>query len=66
MLYVSVNEVAANADGTFDVVLECDGTLVRCEGVAWFDADHDADELMAVFEEWHDMALEGEEGYVIL
>ena len=66
MLYVNVNTVAANTDSTYDVVLECDGTLVQCEGVAWFDADYDNDELMAVFEEWHSLALEGEAGYTIL
>lgn len=66
MLYVDVKTVTANEDSTFDVVLECDGVQVQCAGVAWFDAAHDTDELMAVFEEWHDLALEGEDGYVIL
>jgi hypothetical protein len=66
MLYVNVNSVTANTDSTFDVVLECDGTLVQCTGAAWFDAAYDEDELMTVFEEWHDLALGGEEGYTIL
>lgn len=65
MLYVDVKSVTANEDGTFDVVLECDGVAVQCEGAAWFDCDSD-DELMAVFEEWHSMALDAEEGYAIL
>ena len=66
MLYVNVNTVAANEDSTFNVVLECEGTLLQCEGVAWFDADYSNDELLMVFEEWHSLALEGEEGYTIL
>lgn len=66
MLYVDVKTVTANEDGTFDVVLACDGLEVQCEGVAWFDAAYDEDELMAVFEEWHDLALELEPGYTMV
>jgi|DEB0MinimDraft_12_1074336.scaffolds.fasta_scaffold01059_2 hypothetical protein len=65
MLHVNVNSVTANTDSTFDVVLECDGTLVQCAGVAWLD-EQDNDYMLGLFEEWHDLALEGEEGYTIL
>jgi len=66
MLYVDVKTVTATEDGLFTVVLACDGVEVQCEGVAWFDAAYDEDELIAVFEEWQDLALEPEEGYTFV
>lgn len=66
MLHVTVKSVAYNEDGTENVVLSCDGTEVLCEGATWFDIDNDNDVLLAVFEEWHAMALDGEAGYSIL
>lgn len=65
MLNVTVIDVSANDDGTYTAFLECDGTRVRCEGAAWFD-ECDADYMLALFEEWVDLAREGEEGYTIL
>jgi len=66
MLHVTVKSVAYNEDGTETVVLSCDSTDVLAEGIAWFDVDNDNDVLLAVFEEWHAMALEGEEGFSIV
>jgi hypothetical protein len=65
MLYVDMRDVADNTDGTVSATLVCDGVAVRCEGIAWLD-EMDNDERMAVFEEWHELAQAGEEGYVIL
>lgn len=65
MLYVDTVDVSDNTDGTVDVVLECDGTRVRCTGVAWFD-EQDNEEMLALFEEWYSMAQMAEPGYAVL
>jgi hypothetical protein len=64
MLFVDIEDTVENADGTVTVVLSCDDTRVRAEALAWFDADED--DLLVLFEEWHGLALEGEEGYTVL
>ena len=65
MLNVNVIDVSDNDDGTYTAMLECDGTRVRCEGAAWFD-EMDNDYMLALFEEWVELARAGEEGYRIL
>lgn len=65
MLYVNTVDVSNNDDGTYTAMLECDGVRVRCEGAAWFD-EGDNDYMLALFEEWHELAQAGEEGYTIV
>lgn len=61
MLHVDVQDVTHNEDGTINATLVCDGTAVRGECIAWLDEEQEL--LLAAFEEWHDFATEGEEGF---
>ena len=66
MLHVYLESVKENTDGTVDAVVHCDETRLQVTGLAWLDDDADNDYMLALFEEWHTLALEGEEGYTIL
>jgi hypothetical protein len=65
MLHVETVSVNDNANGTVNATLRCDGVTVRCDEIMHFEQLAN-EEMLAVFEWWHEFATVGETGYAFV